>query len=61
MNVNCVNNGRGNLNIKNMNLLIKFNKTREIFPNVIGVLSILLTTSGISASVEKTNFKGHVA
>ena len=61
MNVNCVNIGVRSLNITNMNLLIRFNKTREIFPSVIRVLSILRAMSAISASVEKTNFKGHVA
>ena len=61
MNVNCVNIGGRGLNITNMNLLIRFNKPREIFPNVPWVLSILLTTSAVSASVEEANFKGHVA
>ena len=61
MNVNCVNIGVRSLNITNMNILIRFNKTREIFPSVTRVLSILLTTSAISASVERTNFKGCVA
>ena len=61
MNVNCVNIGGRSLNITNMNLLIRFNKTREIFPSVTRVLSILLTTSAISASVKRLNFKGRVA
>ena len=61
MNVNCVNIGGRSLNITNINLLIRFNKTREIFPSVTRVLSILLTTSAISASVERANFKGRVA
>ena len=62
MNVNCMNIGGRSLNITNMNLLIRFNKTREIFPNVTRVLiSILLTKSAISASVERANFKGRVA
>ena len=61
MNVNCVNIGGRRLNITNMNLLIRFDKTREIFPSVTRVLSILLTTSAISASVERANFKGRVA
>ena len=60
MNVNCMNIGGRSLNITNMNLLIRFNKTREIFPSVTRVLSILLTTSAISTSVERTNFKGRV-
>ena len=61
MNVNCVNIGGKSLNITNMNHLIRFNKTRKIFPSVTRVLSILLTTSAISASVERANFKGRVA
>ena len=62
MNVNCVNIGGRSLNITNMNLLIRFNKTREIFPSATRVLSILLTTSAaISASVERASFKGRVA
>ena len=61
MNVNCVNIGGRSLNITNMNLLIRFDKTREIFPSVARVLSILLTTSAISANVERANFKERVA
>ena len=61
MNVNCVNNGGRSLNITNMNFLIRFNSTREIFLSVTQILSILLTTSAISKSVERTNFKGRVA
>ena len=61
MNVNCVNIGGRSFNITNMNLLIRFNKTRDIFPSVTRVLSILLTTSTISASVKRANFKGCVA
>ena len=61
MNVNCVNIGGRSLNITNMNLLFRFNKTREIFPSVTQVLGILLTISANSASVEKANFRGHVA
>ena len=61
MNVNCVNIGGKSLNITNMNRLIRFNKTRKIFPSVTRVLSILLTISTISASVERANFKGRVA
>ena len=37
------------LNITDMNLLISFNNTREVFPSVTRVLSILLTTSAIGA------------
>ena len=61
MNVNCVNIGGRNLNITNVNLLIRFNKTREIFPTVTRVLSIFLTISAISAIVERTIFRGRVA
>ena len=60
MNVNCVNIGRRNFNITNMNLSIRFNKTREIFSSVTRVLSILLTTTATIASVERANFKGCV-
>ena len=37
---------------ENYNLLIRFSKTREIFPNVNQVLSIFLRTAVTSASVE---------
>ena len=62
MNVNYVNIGRGqeSLNITNVNLLIRFNKTRETFPSVTRVLSILLTAAATSASVEKANSKERV-
>ena len=46
---------------KELNLLIRFNKIREKLASVTRVLSILLTTSAISVSVERTNFKGRVA
>ena len=61
MNVNWVDIGARNLNIRNINLLIRFNKAREIFPSVTLVLSILLTTAAISASEERANLKEHVA
>ena len=48
------------LNITNSNLLIRFNKTREIFPSVTQVLSIIQTTAATSASVERVNSKEHV-
>ena len=59
MNVNWVNIKREeeSLNITNINFLIRFNKTREIFPSVTRVLSILLTTAATSASVERVNSK----
>ena len=62
MTVNCVNIEREeeSLNIANINLLVRFNKKREIFPNVTRVLSIFLTTAATSASVEKVNYKSRV-
>ena len=62
MDVNCVNIEREeeSLNITNINLLVRFNKTREIFPSVTRVLSILLTTAATSASVERVNSKERV-
>ena len=62
MNLNCVNVGREeeSFNITNINLLVRFNKTREIFPSVTRVLSILLTTTSTSASVQRVNSKEHV-
>ena len=59
--VNCVNIGGRSLNITNMNLLIRFNKAREIFPSVTQVLDILLPISAICASDERANFRGRVA
>ena len=53
--------GKESLNITNINLLIRFNKTREIFPSVTRVLSMLLTKSGTSASAERVNFKVRIA
>ena len=62
MNVNCVNIGKGeSLNITNITLVIRFNKTRETLSSVTRVLSILLTTAGTSASVERANSKERVA
>ena len=59
MTVNCVNIGREekSLNIASLNLLVRFNKTREIFPSVTRVLSILLTTTTTSGSAERVNSK----
>ena len=59
MNLNCVNIERDeeSLNITNINLLVTFNKIREIFPRVTLVLSILLTTAATSAGVERVNSK----
>ena len=39
------------VNITNIKLLISFNKTREMFPSVTRVLSILLTIAATSSSV----------
>ena len=62
MNVNCRNIGREEyyLNITNINLLNRFNKTREIFPSVTQVLNVFLTTAATSASVERVNSKERV-
>ena len=62
MTVNFVNIGREeeSLNIANINLLVRFNKTREIFPSVTRVLSILLTTAATSASIGRVNYKERV-
>ena len=48
------------MNITNINLSVRFNKTREIFPSVTRVLSIFLTTAGTSSSVERVNSKERV-
>ena len=53
MTVNCV-------NIANIYLLVRINETRELFPSVNRVLSILQTTSATSAGVERVNCKGRV-
>ena len=63
MNVNCVKIGRGgeeSLNITNINLLNRFNKTPEIYPSAPRVLSILLTTAATTASVERVISKERV-
>ena len=59
MNVNCANIKREeeSLNITNINLLVRFNKTREIFPSVTQVLSIFLTAAATSTSVKRVNSK----
>ena len=63
MTVNCVNIGREeeSLNIANINILVRFNKIREIFPSVTRVLSILLTIAATSANVERLNSKERVS
>ena len=62
MNISCGSIGREeeSLNITNINLLYRFHETREIFPIVTRVLSILLTTAATSASVERVNSKERV-
>ena len=62
MTINCVDIGREqeSLNIADINLLVRFNKTREIFPSVTRVLNILLTTAATSARVERVNFRERV-
>ena len=62
MNVNCVKIEREeeSLNITNINLLVRFNKTPELFPSVTRVLSIFLTTAATSASAERVNSKERV-
>ena len=62
MNVNCGNIGREEESLNITNILNGFNKTREIFPSVTQVLSILLTTAAATTeSVEKAHFKGWVS
>ena len=48
------------LNITDINLLVRFNKTQEIFPSVTRVLSIFRTRAATSASVERVNSKERV-
>ena len=48
------------LYITNINLLVRSNKTRKIFPSVTRVLSIFLTTAASSASLESANYKERV-
>ena len=45
------------MNIANINLLIRFNKTPEIFRSVSQVLRILQTIAGTSAILERVNSK----
>ena len=62
MNVNCMNIEREeqSLNITNINLLVRFNKTREIFPSVTRVLSIFLITVATSTSMKRVNSEDRV-
>ena len=48
------------LNIGNINLLVRFNKAREIFPSITRVLTLLRTTAATSASLERVNSKERV-
>ena len=48
------------MNITNINLLVRFKKTRKIFPSVTRVLIIFLTTAATSASVERVGSKERV-
>ena len=48
------------LNITNINILIRFNKTRETFTSITRVLSIFLTAVATSASAERVNSKERV-
>ena len=63
MNFNCGNIGREeeSLNITNINLLNRFDKTREIFPSVTRILRILLTTAATSESAERVNSKERIS
>ena len=48
------------LNIRNINHLIRFNKTREMFPSITRVLNVLLTAAATSASIERVSSKERV-
>ena len=63
MNVNCLNIGRRDvfLNITHINVLIRFNKTREIFLSVTRILGIPLTKAATDSSLERVNSKEPVA
>ena len=62
MNVKCITieKKEKSLNITNINFLVRFNKTREIFFSVTRVLSIFLTKAATSASAERVNSKERV-
>ena len=49
------------LNITHINVLIRFNKTREIFLSVTRILGIPLTKAATDSSVERVNSKEPVA
>ena len=48
------------LKITSINLLVRSNKTREIFPSATRVLSVSLTTAATIPSVQRVNYKEHV-
>ena len=62
MNVKCmtIEKKEKSLNITNINFLVRFNKTREIFFSVTRVLSIFLTKAATSASAERVNSEERV-
>ena len=62
MNVNCMNIEREeeSLKITSINLLVRSNKTREIFPSATRVLSVSLTTAATIPSAQRVNYKEHV-
>ena len=51
------------MNITNINNLVRFDKTQEIFPSVTRVLSILLTTVYLltSASIQRADSEAVIA
>ena len=53
--------GEKSLIITNMDLLIRFNKTRKIFSSITRVLGILLSTSATTASADRANFRRRIA
>ena len=62
MNVNCMNIEREEeyLKITNINLLVRFNNTQEIFSSATRVLSISQRTAATSARVQRVNCKERV-
>ena len=48
------------LSSTNINLLVRFNKTREVFLSVSRIFSIFLTTAATSASPVRVNSKERV-
>ena len=48
------------MNITSIDILIRFNKSREIFPSATRVLSILLTIAATTASIKRANSKERV-